>query len=167
MTEADQLAAADQPAAADAPERHGPLLYIGGAGLLAAMGVDVCAVVGRHIGLHLLGSIELVQAAILVASSAALVAATLSRKHAAVHLLTDRVGRTARLTLARVSALLGVLFFLLLAAGSLWIAADLWNGQEQSELLRIPYAPLRIIALLALLAAASTQIIQALRGPRT
>jgi hypothetical protein len=31
-----------------------------------------------------------------------------------------------------------------LLVGSGWIAADLWNGHEESELLRIPYRPLRV-----------------------
>jgi TRAP-type transport system small permease protein len=151
---------------ADPSDTRGPLLYIGAIGLLAAMLVDACAVIGRHIGLHLLGSIELVQAAILVASSASIVAATLARKHAVVHLLTNRASPAMRALLERVSALLGAVFFLLLVAGSAWIASDLWHGHEQSEVLRIPYAPLRLIGLAALLSAAGIQLVQAVRRRR-
>jgi hypothetical protein len=39
-----------------------------------------------------------------------------------------------------------VLLFAALLAGTVWIAADLWHGHEESELLRIPYRPLRIVA---------------------
>ncbi|MBN2320552.1 MAG: hypothetical protein JXR49_15850, partial [Acidobacteria bacterium] len=41
------------------------LFYLGGIALLFAMAVDTLAVAGRHIGMPLPGSIELVQAAIL------------------------------------------------------------------------------------------------------
>ena len=45
-----------------------------------------------------------------------------------------------------------MLFYGALLAGSLWIVADLWHGQEESELLRIPYLPLRLVVLAMLVA---------------
>jgi hypothetical protein len=67
------------------------LFYLGAAALLFAMAVEAIAVLGRHIGVPLWGSIELVQVGILVASSTALLSATLANKHARVRILTDRV----------------------------------------------------------------------------
>jgi TRAP-type C4-dicarboxylate transport system permease small subunit len=137
------------------------LYYVGAAGLLFAIGADALAVLGRHLGIPLLGSIELMQAAILLAASAAMVMATIAGKHAVVHLLIDRLAPRRRMLMERVHALLGAIFFAALAAGSIWIAFDLRNGHEQSELLRIPYAPLRIVSILAVLAVAAVYLARA------
>jgi len=139
------------------PDR-GPLFYVGAAALLAAMSVDAIAVAGRHLGIPFLGSLELVQALILVAASSAVVCATLAEKHAAVHLLLDRVAPATKLWMRRCNAVLCVLFLAMLAVGTGWIASDLWGAHEQSELLHIPYAPLRLICLTALVLAASALI---------
>src|ERR1700722_16046 len=128
------------------------LFYIGGAGLMIAIGADALAVIGRHIRIPLLGSIELMQAAILLTSSAAIVLATVAKRHAVVHLLFDRLSVTSRNAMERLHAFLSALFFASLAVGSIWIAYDLRNGHEQSELLHIPYAPLRLVSIAALLA---------------
>jgi TRAP-type transport system small permease protein len=130
------------------------LFYLGAAALLFAMCADAIAVLGRHIGLPLLGSIELVQAGMLVASSSAIVSASLAEKHAVVHLLIDRLSPDARETMRRIHAGLCVIFFLLLAAGSIWIAYDLRGSYEESEILKIPYAPLRMVSIAAVLAVA-------------
>lgn len=131
------------------------VFHCGAAALLLAAGVDVVAVAGRHLGIPLLGSLEIVQALILIASSSALVCATVARKHAAVHILVDRVGPASRGWLQRCSALLCVIFLISLAAGSAWIASDLRGAHEQSELLHIPFAPLRVISCVALLMTAA------------
>jgi TRAP-type transport system small permease protein len=115
----------------------------GSAGLLLAMTLDAAAVVGRHIGVPLLGSIELVQACIVLAASSALIGATLGRAHARVHVFSERLPSAARAALLRVGELLGALFFGSLAAGSIWVASELWGEREASELLGIPIAPLR------------------------
>jgi TRAP-type C4-dicarboxylate transport system permease small subunit len=109
----------------------------------------------------LLGSIELMQAAILLASSAAIVLATVANKHAVVHLLIDRLSPRRRALMERVHALLSAVFFAALGVGSLWIAYDLRDGHEQSELLRIPYAPLRIVSIVAVLAVAAIYLARA------
>jgi len=142
------------------------LFYVGAAGLLFAIGADAVAVLGRHLGIPLLGSIELMQAAILLASSAAIVLATVANKHAVVHLLIDRLPPRRRAVMERVHALLSAVFFAALAAGSLWIAYDLRDGHEQSELLRIPYEPLRIVSIVAVLAVAAIYLARAF-GKRT
>lgn len=130
------------------------LFHLGAAALLFAVAVDAIAVIGRHIGKPLLGSIELMQAAILIAASAAIVSATMVDKHAVVHLLIDRLSPRARRIMGRVHAALCALFFAALAAGSIWIALDLRGGNEESELLRVPYAPLRAISIIAVSAVA-------------
>ena len=137
------------------PRKRSIIFIIGAAGLLLAMGVDVLAVIGRHLGISLLGSIELVQAAMLLASSAALVAATLHGQHASVHLLIDRISALWRARITGFNNLLAMLFFLSLAVGSTWIAHDLWQAHEGSDLLKIPYAPLRIASIIALLTVAA------------
>jgi len=144
---------------------RGPLFYVGSIAILTAMITDAGAVLGRHLGLRPLGSIELVQAAILVTSSAALVAAMLSRKHARVHLLVGRVGPRARLFLERLNGILSAAFFFALSAGAIWIAHDEWYAHEQSELLHIPYAPLRLIAIGSVLGAGVIALRQAVERP--
>jgi TRAP-type transport system small permease protein len=116
----------------------------GATGLLAAMGLDAAAVVGRHVGYPLLGSIELIRAAVVIAASSALVGVTLGQSHAAIHLLTERLPPLLRARLARATRLLCAAFFAWLAAGSIWVTAELWDGAEASELLAIPYKPLRL-----------------------
>jgi TRAP-type transport system small permease protein len=140
---------------------RGPLFYVGSVAILTAMVTDAGSVLGRHLGIRPLGSIELVQAAILVTSSAALVAAILARKHARVHLLVGRVGPRAQLFLERLGSVLSALFFFALSVGAIWIAHDEWYAHEQSELLHIPYAPLRLIAIGAVLGAALILVRQA------
>ena len=116
----------------------------GAAGLLAAMGLDAAAVVGRHIGLPLLGSIELIRAAVVIAASSALVGVTLGESHATIHLLTERLPPGVRAALARATSLVCAAFFAWLAAGSIWVTAELWDGAEASEVLELPYKPLRL-----------------------
>ena len=145
---------------------HRVLVLIGGTALLLAMGVDAIAVVGRHIGVPLLGSIEIVQAAVLVSGATALLIATLARVHARVHLLVDRVSERPRAALERCGVACAALLYAALLVGSVWIARDLWHAQEESELLRVPYAPLRIYAAMAAAAVSVTFLVQALRRTR-
>jgi TRAP-type C4-dicarboxylate transport system permease small subunit len=133
---------------------RGPLFYIGAFGLLLAMSVEAIAVLGRHIGVPFYGALELMQTAILMTASAAMVTTTISHAHARVTLLTERIGPAARDVLNRLSAFLSVLFFFGLATGALWLAVDAWNEYEQSELLHISFRPLRVISVAAALAIA-------------
>jgi TRAP-type C4-dicarboxylate transport system permease small subunit len=139
------------------------LVALGGCALLVAMSVDAIAVVGRHIGVPLLGSIEIVQAAVLVSGAVALFVATLAGVHARVHLLVDHAPPLLRRLLARGGLLLAALMFLAMFASSVWICANLWQGQEESELLHVPYRPLRIFTAVAALSVAATFLWQALR----
>lgn len=148
-------------------QRRGPIFYIGASALLTAMAVDTLAVLGRHIGVSLLGSIELVQAAMLLASSAALVAATLQRQHASVHLLIDRLPAPLRRAASAFALVLSIVFFLCLTAGSIWIASDMWGAHEASDLLKIPYSPLRLASIISLLTVAVALAMQVRREFRS
>jgi TRAP-type transport system small permease protein len=147
------MSAPDREPAPDAPPRglQAWLFYVGGCALLLAMSADAVAVIGRHIGIPLLGSIEVVQAAMLVASATALVFATLADKHAVVHLLIDRLSVRGRTVMRRFHSAVCAVFFLSLVVGGVWIALDLRGGYEESELLHIPFGPLRIISILSVL----------------
>jgi TRAP-type transport system small permease protein len=142
---------------------HRWLVLVGGGALLLAMATDGLAVIGRHVGHPLLGSIEIIQAAVLVAGCAALVVATFAGVHARVHLLVDRLPPGGKDLLARAGMLAGALLFAALAVASAWIAADLWAGHEESEWLHVPYRPLRMIAVGAALTVAGGFLVAALR----
>jgi TRAP-type C4-dicarboxylate transport system permease small subunit len=124
-------------------------IWVGGAALLAATAIDTLAVVGRNIGLPVVGSIELVQAAVLVSGVFGLIFATAGDDHAHVRILTDRLGRW-RTSAGIVGPMSMALFFAALLAGSVWLSADLWNGHERSELLGVSWRVLRVIANLGL-----------------
>jgi TRAP-type C4-dicarboxylate transport system permease small subunit len=126
------------------------LVWIAGGALLAAVAVDALAMAGRQIQLPLIGSIEIVEAAVLFAAAGALIVATLDGAHARVGLLLDRMPVNWRSWCDRLHALVAVLLFAALLTGTLWIAADLWGGHEESELLHIPYRPLRIATAVSL-----------------
>jgi TRAP-type C4-dicarboxylate transport system permease small subunit len=126
------------------------LVWVAGGALLVAMATDTIAMLGRHLRVPLLGSIEIVQAAVLVASSGALLLATALDAHARVHLLQRRLAPRVRVAFERFSLVAAIALVLALLAGSLWITVDLWHGHEESELLRIPWRPLRVIVLLLL-----------------
>lgn len=136
------------------------LTWLGGGALLLAMSVDTAAVVVRHLKSSIPGSIEVVQTAMLVASSSAIVAATLMRQHATVHLLIRRLQGAVQRRLVQGGWLLaGAFFIFLTCAGSLALH-DLWNAHEQSDILHIPYAPLRLTCALATAAAAVILLVQ-------
>lgn len=125
--------------------QRGPMFYIGSAGLLAVMLVEAVAVIGRHTGIPLLGALELVQAAIVPAACAAMMIATLRSAHAAVHMVTERLPPALRQWTSQLGAVLAALFFGALTLGTTWLAADYWNGYEHSEVLRIPFRPIRLL----------------------
>jgi TRAP-type C4-dicarboxylate transport system permease small subunit len=119
-------------------------VWIGGGALLAATAIDTLAVIGRNIGLPLVGSIELVQAAVLVSGIFGLIFATAGDDHAQVRIVTDRLGRW-RSHAQLVGPLTTALFFAALLTGSVWLAADLWHGHERSELLGVSWQLLRLV----------------------
>lgn len=130
------------------------VIWIGGLALLAATLVDTLAVIGRHVGLPITGSIELMQAIVLVSGSVGLVIATWDNSHARVRIVVERLSAASRRVADVVSDLLTLAFVLALLAGSAWLSADLWHGYEQSELVGVPWSALRLIANVCLLACA-------------
>ena len=133
-------------------------VWLGGIALLTAALLESISVIGRHIGLPFHGSIELIQAAVLVSGSVALVIATARGSHARVRLLLDRLPVGARLAGERACSAAVALAFLLVFAGSVWIAVDLWNGHERSELIGVPWRTLRLFANLCLPIAATAAV---------
>jgi TRAP-type transport system small permease protein len=123
--------------------KRGPLFYIGAGGLLSMMLVETLAVIGRHIGVPVTGALEIVQVAIVPAACAAMLIATLNGAHAAVHMVTDRMPQSLQRSVLRVGSVLGGLCFTALAVGSAWISIEFWNSFEKTEVLHIPFRPLR------------------------
>jgi TRAP-type C4-dicarboxylate transport system permease small subunit len=139
--------------------------WIGGAALLGAVGVDFVSVVARHVGLRLLGSIEIIQFCIVAAISSALVLATLEGSHAAVHLLVTRVSPRAQALLHRVSDGFSVVAFAALLVGNLWVFSDLLPLEERSDLLHLPFAPARAFFCVALALCAILALVHMISRP--
>jgi TRAP-type transport system small permease protein len=142
---------------------RGLLVWVAGGALLVAMTVDTLAMLGRQVRWPLLGAIEIVQAAVLFGACGALLVAARARAHARVHLLLERVSPPVRALLTRAHDLAAFVLYVALLIGSAWIALDLWHGQEESELLRLPYRPLRFVAILTLLTLALMALVSSLR----
>ncbi len=138
-------------------------IWLGGIALLAATAIDTLAVIGRHVGLPLTGSIELMQAAVLVSGGLGLVVATATQAHARVRLLVDRLSPAGRAVADKFADLLSLLFFSALLIGSVWLSADLWNAHEVSEILGVPWRLLRLFANACLLIAAANLILRIVR----
>ena len=129
--------------------RRGVLFYVGAVGLLMVMAIEVVSVVGRHARIPLLGALEMAQAAIVPAACASMILASLAGTHAVVHLVTERLPMRMRAWMSRVSALLAGLFFAGLCTGAVWLTSEFWNSFEESDLLHIPFRPLRVLVALS------------------
>lgn len=138
---------------------------LGSTGLLAATAADSLAVAGRHTGVHLIGSIELVQSAVVLLAAAAMLMVTIGGGHATVHIVTERLSRRSAVGLRRLTDLVSAAVFLLLAIGSALVLAELWNGYEQTELLHIPLRWLRLLWVVFALLVAAQFIRDAFRRP--
>ena len=141
MSLTDAIAANDAKSPRPAIERA--VVAVGSLGLLIAMMTDALAVLGRHLGVPVFGAIEIVQAAIVMLASGAIVYATLTSAHARVRIVLARSGSATRSRLLRVSGFSGALVFSAIAAGDMWIARDLWGQHEISEVLHLPIGVLR------------------------
>ena len=153
-----------------APPRLSPFAWLvfalGAIGLIGAVATDSAAVIGRHLRAPLLGSVEIVQALVVLAASAAIVAATLADEHASVRLLTERAPLWLQRTLDRIANIACALFFALLAVGSTWLMWDLRDGAEQTELLHIPLFWLRAFWLVCALTCCGAFIARAVSPKR-
>lgn len=141
------------------------MIWTGGAALLAATTVDTVAVIGRQVGFAIHGSIELIQAAVLVAGAIALIASTHADSHPRVRILVERIGALREAT-ERIGDVLTVAFLVALLAGSAWLSIDLWNSHEVSESAGVPWRWLRLFANLALVATILVLARTLLRGRR-
>lgn len=137
---------------------------LGAVGLGLAALSDFIAVAGRHLGLHLLGSIELTQTGIVFLGAGAMLYATLERHHASVHMVTSRLSPPTAAMLRRIMSLVSAMVFLGVAIGTAWVMGDLWNGYEMTELLEIPIRWLRALWLLASFAIAALFLRQAFQS---
>jgi len=143
------------------------LVIVAGFALLAAMAIDVVAVIGRATRIPLLGSIEMVQVVVGISGVLGMLVATLHQRHAKVLILFNRLKPASADRLGRFNALMGALFFLALLLGSVWLLADLWHSYEESELWRIPYRPLRLLICGALLSVSGLFLWQAVMGSKS
>lgn len=137
---------------------------LGAAGLGLAASSDFVAVAGRHLGLHLLGSIELTQTGIVFLGAGAMLYATLERHHASVHMLTSRLSAPTASLLRRIMSVVSAAVFLCVAIGTAWVMGDLWHGYEMTELLQIPIRWLRALWLVASFAIAVLFLRQAFQN---
>ena len=124
---------------------------VGATALCCAMAADFAGVLGRALGWNPLGLVEVVQLFVVAAISCSLVIATLEGAHAAVHMLTARLSPRMARSLERASNAFGALLFAALAIGAAWMLGDTWPLDERTDVLGLPVAPERIIALLALI----------------
>jgi TRAP-type C4-dicarboxylate transport system permease small subunit len=123
----------------------GLMFLVGSAALLAAMATDFVGVISRHLHVPLIGAIEIIQAFIVFAIAASGIAVTLTRGHATVHVVTERLPPAWRARLSRVSDVLGFVAFSAIAVGELWLLYDTRDWDERSDLLGLPIWPLRLV----------------------
>lgn len=131
------------------PDTRSPLqravFALGAFALAGAMATDAIAVAGRHLGVALLGSIEVMQALIVLLATSAMLMTTLVDGHARVRIVLEKVSQPTVLRLERLSDIASAIAFLWLAAGSIWLAHDLWAGIEVTEILNLPLRWLRVV----------------------
>lgn len=138
-------------------------IWVGGIALIAATAIDTLAVIGRHVGLPITGSIELMQAAILVSGALGLVIATIVQSHARVRLFIDRLSPSGQVLADRISDALSLILFTGLLVGSAWLSLDLWDAHEQSEILGVPWRWMRLFANACLFIAAASLALRIVR----
>jgi TRAP-type C4-dicarboxylate transport system permease small subunit len=136
----------------------GVLLLTGATGLIGAMLIDGIAVIGRHVGIPFTGSIELVQAFIVLGAASAIAYASMGATHAAVDLVFHRLPVSAQHLAHRLAALLGFLFLAALMTGSAWIAWEYRDAGERTELLGIELKWLRLYWLACAVIAAAAML---------
>jgi TRAP-type C4-dicarboxylate transport system permease small subunit len=63
-------------------------------------------------------------------------------------MLTERLPASARGKIARAGSVLSALFFAAMCAGGTWLAIEYWDTFEKSEVLGLPFRPLRVLVAL-------------------
>ncbi len=100
---------------------------------------DTAAVIGRHLNMSLIGSIEVVQLGIVLLASAAIAIATKESKHARIQIVLNRINHSHRRNLDILSNIATFLFLILLFSANTWILLETWLTHERSEILHLPY----------------------------
>ncbi|WP_338446400.1 TRAP transporter small permease subunit [Pelagerythrobacter marensis] len=143
------------------------LVWTGGIGLLFVAAIDTLAMIGRHAGFRLLGSIELIQPAVLVAGAIAIVFGTLVDAHARVRLVYDRLNSAWRWMADFCSELAMLAMLSIILVGSVWLMLDLWPSSEISEIVGVPWRWMRLAANLALGATIAITALRLFRWGKT
>lgn len=154
------------PSAAIMRRTHTFLVASGSAGLMAALAADCAAVLGRHLGFVVIGSIELFQVAMVVAISSGVLLVSLLNRHVAVDFVIARASDHMRARLAVITHFTLALTFGIITGASAWIAAELWTTDEMTELLQIRLAPFRLVWLCCCTVATVYFFTQFVRGLR-
>lgn len=142
-------------------------IVIGGGALLAAMATDALSVIGRYAGVPFLGAIEIVEVVVAVAAMGGLIAASLNNTHASVRILTEKLEGAPLALLKRLSSVLTTLVFAALGAGSAWLALDMVGAYEETEVLRIPILPLRVLVVATCALLAVIYALRAVKGGKS
>jgi TRAP-type C4-dicarboxylate transport system permease small subunit len=144
------------------------VVWLGAVALVLLGLLITVSVLVRATGGVIKGNSEIGEMLIIVVASCALVAATLSDGHPHIHMIVEKISSSLRRKIALAITCLGAIF---------WAAAAWMNGLvaientkliEETEILRIPLAPFRLvwIAALALVTALLVaKAIQMLRNP--
>jgi len=124
--------------------------YIAGGLLIAVVALTVVSVITRRFGWAFPGSYELTELLMLVTIGFALGYAALTKAHIAVDLIFSRFPHRIQMIIESLTSIMGIA----IVAGLVWAGARLLQERwfvERTDSLGIPFAPLRIIWLFALL----------------
>jgi TRAP-type C4-dicarboxylate transport system, small permease component len=117
------------------------IFWVAGAILFVMMMLTVVDVILRYMGKSVAGTYELVSFAGALTVGFAIAQTSLDGGHVYVDLLTDRVGPVWRKVLIFCTKLAGALVFLLLAWSFILKGNELYESQEVSMTLHIPFYP--------------------------
>lgn len=120
------------------------LIWLGGGALLLVTLVEAISVFGALISRSFLGSLEIVEALVLISGVVAILLMSMAGGHARVHLLLERLPPRPQFVLNLLALILSILFIVGCVFGSVlgWMAMR--GSFEQSEVLHIAHAPLRL-----------------------
>jgi TRAP-type C4-dicarboxylate transport system permease small subunit len=125
-------------------------LWAGAAALLLLALVIVGTALARTVGWVLVGGSEIVDVAIIIVSSMALVAGTAAGTHPSVHILTSRLSVERQKHLKIGASLLACVFFALLCFESAIALINYARLGEYTQLLHINITPFRAVWVFAL-----------------
>lgn len=118
-------------------------VYVGAIGIICLMLLIITNIVFRLTGQIIPGSYELAETIIPIIAGVAILAATLCGSHVAVELLVERFSTNTQSRLAVAIALVGALYWLVLAYSNAIVALRNARLGEYTELFGMPVSPLR------------------------